>query len=358
MTRCRRNATAFLIECLAIFVTLVCTSPIVRGEVDEVQGVAWKSQLMHVPLGFPMPAVPADNPLSASKISLGRRLFFDMRLSSDQSVACATCHRPERYFADDVPTSRGVHDQRSARNSPSLLNSAYSPRLFWDGRVSSLEQQALYPIIHPQEMNMTRSQVVRAVEDDGVYRKLIAAAFGSDEVTLDRVVMAIATFERTLLSGDSPFDRFYFNHDVNALSSSALRGWNIFRGRAGCIRCHVFNQRMPFFTDFQYHNTGVSSGAEHKDFGRFRISRDSQDRGRFKTPSLRNVAETAPYMHDGSRATLSAVLDHYVGGGGANPYLDPLLQPLHISDQDRNDIVSFLQALTGELPQLNRTEEK
>lgn len=299
-------------------------------------------------LGLPPVPVPADNPGTPQKVALGRKLFFEPRLSSTGKVSCATCHVPEKAFCDQKPVSAGIDDLQGAINAPTVLNAAYAPHLFWDGREGTLEQQILYPITHPREMNMTKTRVVALLNADAEYRAVFHEAFGTEAITFAQIGQAIASFERTLLSGDSPFDRFYFAKDEKALGESARRGWDLFRGRAGCVRCHAFRDDSPFFTDYEFHNSGIGWDHPKPELGRYTVTREPQDRGRFRTPSLRNVALTAPYMHDGRFATLGDVLAHYQRGGIANPYLDERIRPpLALTEAERADLIAFLQSLTG-----------
>jgi cytochrome c peroxidase len=299
------------------------------------------------PVGLPPVPVPDENPLTAAKVALGEALFFDPGLSVDRSVSCASCHRPGRYFADRGALSAGSADQLGERNAPTLLNAAYAPQLLWDGRAFSLEEQVRYPVTHPLEMNTTPEMVVAHVVATEPYPALFRAAFGSSEVTFKRVSQAIAAFERTLLAGGSPFDR-YLAGDESAMAARARRGWELFRGKAACNRCHRFEAARPFFTDFEHYNTGVAwKDGVWTDLGRYEVTRAREDKGAFRTPSLRNVAETAPYMHDGSLASLAEVIDFYRRGGVDNPNLDGELQPVELSDAEEADLIAFLEALTG-----------
>jgi cytochrome c peroxidase len=300
--------------------------------------------------GLPPVPVPAGNPLTAAKVSLGRKLFFDPGLSADRSVSCASCHRPDHFYADDVRLSKGVGGQLGERNAVSLLNAAYSPHLLWDGLSVSLEDQARYPVTHPREMSNTREKAVQYLAAEPAYRPLFAAAFDDATVTWDRVSQAVASFERTLLSGDSPFDRFKAG-DPRAISQAAQRGLRLFQGRAGCAECHRYSAESPFFSDGDFHNTGVG-WSDEPDLGRYKITKAREDKGAFRTPSLRNVARTAPYMHDGEMATLPEVLDFYSRGGGKNPFLDEKIKPLDLTEAEKSDLLAFLSALTGDLPDL------
>lgn len=301
-----------------------------------------------VPLGFPEVPVPDRYPLTPELVQLGERLFFETRLSSDGTVSCGSCHRPELYFTDGLPKSRGVEEQEAEKNAPSVLNTGYYPNLMSDGRSPDLEDQVRYPVIHPREMNLTQDDVVDILEADPSYLADFEQAFGRKGISFERVTRALAAFQRTLVSGNSPFDRFYFGGDESALSESARRGWELFKGPAGCIECHSFNEENPFFSDFSFHNTGVGFSSEPPDLGRFHLTKERADKGLFRTLPLRNVAETAPYMSNGFLPTLEEVVDFYAGGGLDNPFLDERIKPLDLDEEDRAALVAFLESLTGE----------
>jgi cytochrome c peroxidase len=293
-----------------------------------------------IPLGLgPRPAAP-DNQLSAERVHLGRKLFFDPILSADNTVACASCHRPERGFASGEARPLGIRGQRTRRKPPTLFNRAYGTAFFWDGRDTSLESQALRPIEDPAEMGAKLPQVVRRLDGDREYHRLFAAAF-DDGVTAANLGKALAAFERVLLRGDSPIDRFRERGEHAALTPAQRHGLWLYESKARCWRCHGGAN----FSDEQFHNTGVSWGKEPLDLGRFTVTGREADRGKFKTPTLRGVRLTGPYMHDGSLATLEAVVDFYNRGGGANPQRDPLLAPLGLSAGEMRDLVAFLRAL-------------
>lgn len=297
-----------------------------------------------VPLGLsPYLPVPGDNQPSAGKVSLGRRLFFDEKLSGDGSVSCATCHQPARAFADNRPVAIGIDNRLGRRNTPSLLNIAYSENLFWDGRSSSLEEQVLLPLVNPQEMGGALPAILSYLRNDTRYPKQFGAAFGEGQITVERLAKALASYQRSLLSGGSPFDRFKVLDEPKAFSAKSARGYALFRGKARCAFCH----EEPLFTDGLFHNTGVGWQSTPRDLGRYEESGRPEDLGRFKTPSLRNVALTAPYMHDGSIATLKEVIAFYSRGGGTNPHLDPAVKPLGLSAEERAELLSFLQTLTA-----------
>ncbi len=283
---------------------------------------------------------------SLSVVALGQALFFDKGLSRDGSVSCATCHDPDHGFASPEPLAIGIEGRRGARNSPTIVNRAFGLSQFWDGRAATLAEQALGPLLGESEMGMTRSAIEAYVGGSTDYVEGFEAAFGSLP-TLELVTEAIASFEMTVVSGSSPFDRFEWEGDQGALSESAQRGLLLFRGKARCSICHVGVN----LSDEQFHNLGV--GDPTGDPGRSEWTEDPADHGRFKTPSLRNVALTHPYMHDGSLATLGDVIDFYDAGGGENANLDPELRPLELTDLERGDLIAFLESLTGPIVYLH-----
>ncbi len=294
-----------------------------------------------VPLGLDIAApVPEDNRLTAARIALGRALFFDPVLSADSSMSCGSCHQPGRYFTDGRTRAVGIDGREGTRNAPSVLNVAYSRSFFWDGRAASLEEQVLEPIRGLNELGLDPVALEHRLETRASYAAAFRDAFGDAAITPGRVARAIASYLRTLRSGNAPFDRFLFG-DTSALSPDAQRGFRLFVGRANCGACHI----IPLFTDHRFHNTGVSWGSD--DAGRFAVTGDDADRGAFRTPSLRNVAETSPYMHDGSLTTLDDVIEHYERGGMANPWLDDEIQPLRLTTNEKRQLIAFLEALTG-----------
>ncbi len=327
-----------------VFITLVSVVGCTKPKADFM-GVA-------VPLETPLGLPPVPDPAPAAAVALGKSLFFSPALSVDGSVACATCHQPEKGFADPRAGSEGVKGARGNRNAPSVWNAVYQRSQFWDGRAKTLEEQASGPMLNANEMGHTSNSVVASVKADPKFLEMVAAAYGDDTVTMERIAKALAAYERILVRGNSPFDRFVFGGDQAALSDEAKRGLELFRGKANCATCHVIGKDYALFTDHQFHNLGVGMDAtgELTDLGRFKITGQERDKGAFRTPSLRNIAETAPYMHDGSLKTLKEVVDFYVGGGNANPQLDPLLRPLTMfTRQERADLVVFLESLTGEV---------
>jgi cytochrome c peroxidase len=284
---------------------------------------------LRIPLGLDayMP-VPEDNPLTPEKIALGRRLFHDKRLSRDKKVSCATCHQPQRAFTDGRAVAVGVFGRKGERSAPALINRGYGASFFWDGRIKTLEEQVLKPIQDPNEMDMTLEEASRRIKRRPA-----------------EIAAALASYVRSILSGDAPIDR-YMNGQREALSEDARRGLNLFRGKANCTACHL----GPNFTDERFHNTGVAwrDGAL-RDQGRHIVTGKEEDRGAFKTPTLREIARTAPYMHDGSIATLEEVVEFYNRGGNKNPHLDSELRPLNLTPEEKKSLVVFLTALSGSL---------
>jgi cytochrome c peroxidase len=295
------------------------------------------------------PLAPKNNPTTPEKAALGKQLFFDPRLSGDNTMSCASCHLPEKALADGLAKGKGHGGKALSRNTPSLLNAAFYSRYFWDGRAKSLEEQALGPIESPDEMNQDVGELEEELKAIPGYVKQFQAVFGSN-VTRDGIARALAAFQRTLVSGPSPVDR-YLAGDKNVLSDSARRGLELFTGEAGCVRCH----KGPLLSDGEFYRLGVSS----RDEGRAAVTGDPKDRGKFRTPSLRNVAQTAPYMHDGSQKSLFDVAMFYYRGvptttaDGLPLDVQPLLGQ---SFSDMPDLVAFLEALSGEPPKITPPE--
>lgn len=308
------------------------------------------------PLGLPPVPIPADNPPTAETIALGKRLYFDTQLSKDGTIACATCHHPDHGFTDNKQFSSGMGGALGGRNAPTVFNSAYYSQQFWDGRAASLEAQAEGPVQNPVEMAETLENVVGKLATDPSYVAHFEKAFGPGPITYDKAGKAIASFERTILSANSPFDRYMYGGDQTALSDSAKRGLEVFRDpkKGNCAVCHTIDEKYALFMDNKYHNlgVGVDTKGELADLGRFKETNVDADRGAFKTPSLRNIALTAPYMHDGSLNTLKDVIDFYIGAGNSNEWRDKEIKELgHLTGQERQDLQAFLQSLTGEIPE-------
>jgi cytochrome c peroxidase len=334
-------------------------------------------------------AITVPQPPTAAQIKLGETLFNDKRLSSDGTVACATCHDPAKGFTDhraDNATSAGVGGQHGQRNSPTVLNAMFHASEFWDGRAATLEDQSKLPILNPVEMGQKSSaDVVAKLKTIPEYVTQFKQVFGRD-ISYDDLATAIAAFERTQYSGNAPFDR-YMKGDANAIDDSAKRGWALFNGKARCNDCHAFNTVLPLFSDQKFHNIGVAArkqsfpqlahealgivktgdekqidemaiGTKFSELGRFLVTKNQADIGAFKTETLRNIGITGPYMHDGSMATLWDVLDHYNKGGIPNPYLDGGIQRLGLTEAEIDDLVAFLFTLTDDrYADFNKSEQ-
>jgi cytochrome c peroxidase len=275
--------------------------------------------------------------MDAARIELGKLLYFDPRLSIDNTVSCASCHDPDKGWSNGEATAAGVGGQRGGRSAPTILNSAYSKFQFWDGRAGSLEEQALGPIANPIEMNLSHEEMVKKLNAIEGYRAQFQKVFGT-EVTKEGVAKAIAAFERTINSGDAPYDRFK-GGDSSALSAAAQAGMKLFFGKANCSSCHV----GASFTDNAFHNIGIGMDKPNPDPGRKDQSKLAGDMGAFKTPTLREIARTGPYMHDGSVATLEDVVAYYDKGGHPNPFLDEELFALKLTNTEKAALVSFLK---------------
>ena len=315
----------------AMLLTIIALSCSATAAQEEYQ--------LKIPNGLRRMRVPRDNPLTEAKIKLGKQLYFDKRLSIDNTISCASCHDPQKGWSNGEATAAGVGGQRGGRSAPTIINSGYQVFQFWDGRALHLEGQALGPIENPIEMNMPLDKLVVKLNAIDGYRSQFQDAFGTD-ATPDAIAKAIASFERTVLSGNAPYDRFKAG-DKTALSEAAERGRKLFFGKANCSACHAGSN----FTDGGFHNIGVGMDAENPDLGRYSQTKLEGDRGAFKTPTLREIARTAPYMHDGSLKTLEDVIDFYNKGGikENNPQLDEEIFPLNLSDEEKADLVTFLK---------------
>jgi cytochrome c peroxidase len=375
----RIKSAALLIFAAAVTAVLLPTG----SQPSAAEPQARKFQI-NIPLGLPAELweslVPADNPMTPEKVALGEKLFFDKRLSADRTVSCATCHDPATAFADTNMVGIGIELKKGARNSPTVLNSMFNELQFWDGRAPSLEEQAKMPLINPIEMGMKdHATVVARVREVPEYQREFAAVFGAAGITIDTIAKAIAAFERTQLSGNSPFDRFIAG-DQHAISAAAKRGWELFNGQARCMTCHAFNPSAPFFTDFKFHNIGVAAKDQNfpalarrarqllntdpkraeqlldelalsegfSELGRYLVTKQPKDIGAFKTSPLRDIELTAPYMHNGSEKTLLDVMKFYNKGGELNPNLDGGMRPLKLSDEQLNDLVELMKTFTSD----------
>jgi cytochrome c peroxidase len=375
----RSSAGAWMASALVAVARFASAAPAVPPIPETGPLAAPRSQSQ---VGFPkeqtIAAIPADNQQTPDKIALGEKLFFDGRLSVDGTVACSSCHDPARAFTDGRPGSIGVRGQVGQRNAPTVMNALYNKFQFWDGRVRTLEEQAALPITNPIEMGQpSLDAAVAAIAAIPEYQKAFQKVFSNKPNGPD-LLRALASYERTLLSFDSPFDRF-MNGDKSAIDDAAKRGWTLFNGQARCNLCHAVSQTLPNLTNFNdndFHNIGIGIIRHHvvplarqaearvkadpksidnaalqselTVLGRFLVTRKESDTASFKTPTLRNLLLTGPYFHDGSQATLWDVVDHYNKGDGiANPWLDQDMQPLALQENQIDDLVAFLAALTS-----------
>jgi cytochrome c peroxidase len=302
------------------------------------------------PLGLPAVPIPDDNPMTAAKIELGKLLYFDKRVSKDGTISCATCHDPQVAWAEDRKTSAGIADAEGnprigGRNSPSVINTAYAKELFWDGRAASLEEQAVGPVGNPIEMGSSMEDVVHGFSKIPGYERRFQEVFGTG-VTEEGFAKAVAAFERTILSGNSPYDKFQAG-DKTALSEQEQNGMLIFS--ESCAVCHA----PPVFSNWQYHNAGIGTDAEEPDVGRMEVTGNERDKGKFRVPALREVAKTAPYFHDGSAETLEEAVAVMGSGGVKNDNLSRWfvgLQNQPLTADEQADVVAFLKSLSGEFP--------
>jgi cytochrome c peroxidase len=294
---------------------------------------------LSVPGWFPKPEIPDDNQLTKEKINLGKRLFFDSRLSSDFSKSCASCHLPQHAFSDTVAFSSGVHERAGERNSPSLVNVAYKPHFFKDGGIESLEFQALAPIDHPNEMDISSTTIVERLRKDSLYQLSFGDVF-STGVTMRGITHALAAYQRTLIFGNSKYDRAIFEKK-EPLSDLETRGLDLFKSDSlNCSKCHS----GVFFTDYSFQNNGLK--AHYADSGRAKVTSNPDDAGKFVVPSLRNVEVTAPYMYDGSIKSLSQVIDHYASGGSDHRNKSELITGFSLAKNDKEALIAFLKTLT------------
>jgi cytochrome c peroxidase len=339
------------------------------------------------PLGLPPVPIPADNPQTPDKIALGDKLFNDKRFSSTGEVSCATCHDPKKAFTDSpLVTSEGINKLTGTRNAPTVINSAYYKLFFWDGRSLDMEDQAQHPIVNPVEMGLVNHDpVLKIVRTDSDYVARFKKVFNKEgeQITLKEVQQAIASFERTIVAGDSPFDRWHYGGDEKALTEQAKRGFDVFLTNGRCVSCHTVEQEYATFTDNRFHNIGVGinriqdevpkfapafltakaagsdvdkavlTNPKASELGRFAVTETLDEIGAFKTSTLRNVAVTAPFMHDGSLKTLRDVVEHYNNGGitnkndRVNDFLSGGIRPLNLTEDEISDLVAFLESLTS-----------
>jgi cytochrome c peroxidase len=326
--------------------SLFAESPKATGAAPMKEGAASGEYKLTLPLGLEEDAVvvPADNPLTKEKVELGRLLFFDKRLSRNNTIACASCHLSEKGFADGKPVSTGINNLKGGRSAPASINRLFSKAQFWDGRADTLEDQSIGPFVNPVEHGfINHDEMVAKMRKIAGYRKLFQQVFGHD-IVIEDVGKAIASFQRTILSGNSAVDKFDVGGDAKALTESPQRGLELFRGKARCTRCHSgFN-----FSDEKFHNIGIGWDTNTVDLGRYMVTKNPEDIGAFKTPTLREIARTAPYMHDGRFKTLEEVVEFYNKGGIKNPHQDNTIIPLELTEQEKQDVVALLRLLNGE----------
>ena len=364
---------------------LFCT--VIAGFLCAVGVIAAVQPAASPPLGLPPAPIPDDNPITVEKVALGEKLFLDKRFSSTGEVSCSTCHLPEKAFTDGpLKVSEGINKLTGTRNAPTVLNAVYFKSQFWDGRSPDLEDQALHPFVNPVEMGLKDHQpILDIVRTDPDYRKAFKQVFdtSSEAITMKQVTQAIAAFERTKVAGNSAFDRYFYGSDELALTEQQKRGFDLFVNQGRCVSCHRIEQTQALFTDNRFHNVGVGindiqrdvpelagaflktkltlaevdekilSDKRTSELGRFAITKGFDDLGGFKTPTLRNVAVTAPYFHDGSSATLREAVVHYNNGGvtnegdPVNDFLSGGIRPLQLTDSQIDDLVAFMEALTS-----------
>jgi len=367
--------------------TLLCGAIAVTALLCVIGVSATRAPATEPPLGLPPVPVPADNPQTPEKIELGETLFHDDRFSTTGDVSCATCHDAGKAFTDSpLKVSEGINKLTGTRNAPTVVNAAYLTTQFWDGRSPSLEDQALHPFLNPVEMGLENHQpILDIVRTDPSYVESFQKVFGKtgEEITMTEVTQAIAAFERTQVAANSPFDRWLYGGETDALTDAQKRGFELFVNEGRCVSCHVIEQTQALFTDNRFHNIGVGinniqddvpklagefikaeitasevdvkvlTDAKTSEIGRFAITRTFDHLGSFKTPTLRNIAVTAPYMHDGSVATLRDVVVHYNNGGvtnegdPVNDFLSGGIRPLNLNDDQIDDLVAFMEALTS-----------
>jgi len=348
---------------LILVVGVFCTNPLFADDL----------------LGLPSLSIPVTNRQTDDKIELGRILFNDIRFSADNSISCASCHHADKAFTDGLMVAKGINNQTGTRNAPTVINAAFYNTLFLDGRAKSLEDQALGPFVNSVEHGLKDyTKIINVVRSDTHYLQMFKQAFNlsADKISIEHISKAIASFERTLIAGNSPFDQYYFGRDHTKMSDSAARGLRLFRRKGNCANCHEISWDSALFMDNRFYNIGVGfnrikpkineiqlaldngtkveqlglSALQNSELGQFNVTHNIRDMGKFKTPTLRNISLTAPYMHDGSMKTLEEVVEYYDKGGDPNRFIDAAIFPLHFSKQEKADLVEFLKALTS--PQL------
>lgn len=344
------------------------------------------ASLYATPLGLPDLKIPENNPQTKAKIILGDQLFHDPRFSADGKVSCSTCHAREKGFTDNLSVSKGFKNRTGTRSAPTVINAAYLSSQFWDGRSPDLEDQSKHPPINPVEGGLnSHKDMIKILKSDSKYREMFFKVFKvtPEQIKIDHIAKAIASFERTIISGDSNFDRYMYGGNEGALSAAEKRGLNVFLNQGRCVSCHTISESYALFTDNKFYNIGVGvkklggkehsvaknflkstmkgqsvdlqvlTNAEASELGRFAVSKDVTHMGAFKTPTLRNIDKTFPYMHDGSLESLEDVVTFYNEGGRLNDkamessFLDGGIRPLNLSKEQQKDLVSFLKSLTS-----------
>jgi cytochrome c peroxidase len=358
----KNTATKQLLGVLMLFSALIGTTSFSQNNENVIKDADGDSVVLEP--GHPSlkkwllpekPPAPDDNQPSLERIALGKKLFFDPRLSRDGNQSCGTCHNPSFGWAEPIAKSLGFQNKMMARNSQSLVNSAYNLALLWDGRKDTLDEQAIGPVGAPDIMNADFEKLLPFLKENSVYKKAFEQAYPGQPITKPLISKALASFERTIIVKNTPFDR-WIGGDSQALTPQEIRGFRVFidPDKGSCASCHA----APNFTDNGFHNIGLSSfGDKEADIGRFKHKKVKVLKGAFKTPSLRNVSRTAPYFHDGSAPDLMHVIEHYVKGGVVKENISKQMKPLNLSDAEQKDLVAFLKALTApyqpvELPNL------
>lgn len=361
ITRHQSAAMIILVTMLACTFTMTSgckEQPASRQQADSSKKAeAPKTITPDIPLGLEDAKlhIPDDNPMTEAKVELGKMLYFDKRLSKDKSLSCATCHDPQMAWAEHKPVSEGVHGQKGDRNANTVINTVFFDQLFWDGRADSLEEQALGPITNPIEMGMDSMETAIAnIQEVPEYQERFKAVFGDEGITEETIAKAIATFERTILSGNSPYDQYVVNDKKDALTESQQRGLKLFED-AGCSTCH----KPPTFSNGNFYNTGIGMDKENPDPGLKKVTGDDSDFGKFRVPHLREIEHTYPYYHDGSVGTLQDAVTLMARGGIDNDNLSIMLKAVReakLTDKDIEDLTAFLKALSGEYPKMDAPE--
>ncbi|MGI6454350.1 MAG: cytochrome-c peroxidase [bacterium] len=329
---------------LCMLTAFLSTPVVMTSFANEVKGTPLT---IEPPLGLPPVPVPADNPMTVEKVELGKMLYFDKRLSEDNTLSCATCHMPEHGYAEPRPVSLGIHEQSGTRNANSVINTAYATSMFWDGREKDLEAQAAGPVENPIEMGANMDLVAKEIAEIPEYKKRFHEVFGQ-EPSKENITKALAAFERTILSGNSAYDQFQ-SGDKTAMSEEAQKGMVLFNGRGLCASCHT----PPVFSNWGFYNAGVGMDKEEPDLGRMTVTNQPADKGAFRVPSLRDITDTAPYFHDGSVNTLKEAVTFMARGGKDNPNRHPLFRAVemqNLTDEEIDQLVAFLESLSGEYP--------